>query len=253
MGDRWRLCTRIIPARAGFTGGFALSGPFVKDHPRSRGVYPPTTTNPPSRAGSSPLARGLPAWEHCALAGRRIIPARAGFTELHIRGNAIDGDHPRSRGVYRFMGDGLVGIVGSSPLARGLHDRGVLPSFCWRIIPARAGFTRLSSIGSMRTPDHPRSRGVYSPSKTGARPSPGSSPLARGLPGGGQEQAEDRTDHPRSRGVYELSCPRTSAGAGSSPLARGLRAEVEAAWERIGIIPARAGFTVEGGTVSFIP
>ena len=53
-----------------------------------------------------------------------------------------------------------------------------------------------------------------------------------------------RSDHPRSRGVY-LSCTsQSSPTAGSSPLARGLR-EGTAAWgPEMGIIPARAGFTM---------
>ena len=53
---------------------------------------------------------------------------------------------------------------GSSPLARGLHG-GIDAFFDKRgIIPARAGFTRgrLKSAAGGR--DHPRSRGVYSPS-----------------------------------------------------------------------------------------
>ena len=33
------VCTRIIPARAGFTVSYFFSGMFVQDHPRSRGVY----------------------------------------------------------------------------------------------------------------------------------------------------------------------------------------------------------------------
>ena len=50
--------------------------------------------------GSSPLARGL-----------RIMPVNA---------DNVLGDHPRSRGVYRFgLGFG-VEAEGSSPLARGL-------------------------------------------------------------------------------------------------------------------------------------
>ena len=73
-------------------------------------------------------------------------------------------------------------------------------------------------------PDHPRSRGVYSP-----RPS---SP-----PG--------RSDHPRSRGVYR-GYPMISVGTrGSSPLARGLRERLLGVGHGLGIIPARAGFTPE--------
>ena len=50
-------------------------------------------------------------------------------------------------------------------------------------------------------------------------------------------------DHPRSRGVYVLLSGRSGSGVGSSPLARGLLLFSLPVWVRIGIIPARAGFT----------
>ena len=110
----------IIPARAGFTIGLRAGARGCRDHPRSRGVYSPfcTDTNlhpgssplarglhfpyslptftrdhPRSRGvyialaassvspgGSSPLARGLLRRDLALFRGRRIIPARAGFT-----------------------------------------------------------------------------------------------------------------------------------------------------------------------------
>ena len=50
-----------------------------------------------------------------------------------------------------------------------------------RIIPARAGFTRVPGPAGRDVPDHPRSRGVYSWTKTRNSCDHGSSPLARGL------------------------------------------------------------------------
>ena len=50
-----------------------------------------------------------------------------------------------------------------------------------RIIPARAGFTDDYMTGIGVGSDHPRSRGVYSPSRVRIRLAAGSSPLARGL------------------------------------------------------------------------
>ena len=51
-------------------------------------------------------------------------------------------------------------------------------------------------------------------------------------------------DHPRSRGVYVfLPAPHRDA-LGSSPLARGLPSITMKSFQRRGIIPARAGFTV---------
>ena len=96
---------------------------------------------------------------------------------------------------------------------------------------------------------------------------PGSSPLARGLPGGRLRRRDRKGiiparagftgvlvgipprlgDHPRSRGVYWARRGRPYARPGSSPLARGLRTRptTGGAWRRI--IPARAGFTSPGG------
>ena len=91
---------RIIPARAGFTAASKAHSPTSWDHPRSRGVYVVLTSADMMRAGSSPLARGLPELSTRRRKRRRIIPARAGFTKgpgprIHPRW-----DHPRSRGVY---------------------------------------------------------------------------------------------------------------------------------------------------------
>ena len=219
-----------------------------------------------SRArGSSPLARGLrqPSWRPCC--GCRIIPARAGFTPPSRWPPSGTADHPRSRGVYCPSVCSASIMPGSSPLARGLPSR--IPSFGYpkRIIPARAGFTHSPASALDWSQDHPRSRGVYRP---GPRPccSPrGSSPLARGLPVDGHVHAgaggiiparagftcwpciwtTGAADHPRSRGVYSTPPLKTFLIDGSSPLARGLPVGNAAQSSEEGIIPARAGFTVE--------
>ena len=100
---------------------------------------------------------------------------------------------------------------------------------------------------SLRPPDHPRSRGVYTRSPGAPRRWRGSSPLARGLPiprpgaiptiwiiparagftFSAFRACRTPQDHPRSRGVY-LDGP-------LKPLVRGR------------IIPARAGFTPRPG------
>ena len=51
-------------------------------------------------------------------------------------------------------------------------------------------------------------------------------------------------DHPRSRGVYSAAVPIRSLTYGSSPLARGLRVALQLPLVLLGIIPARAGFTI---------
>ena len=151
-----------------------------------------------------------------------IIPARAGFTNLPTFSVLNNGDHPRSRGVYRMSRKTVPACDGSSPLARGL-PRVLLGQLRQsRIIPARAGFTH-SEIFHHEVPrDHPRSRGVYEYADEISEPTSGSSPLARGLrrpahslrmapwiiparAGFTQEESVEFAydqDHPRSRGVY---------------------------------------------------
>ena len=134
----------------------------------------------------------------------------------------MNGDHPRSRGVYR------------------RRPGPQLPAA--RIIPARAGFTRTAPSWTPTSADHPRSRGVYFVPVMMTVPPAGSSPLARGLravlqperlavgiiparagftvPGRVCEPADE--DHPRSRGVYPGFFTWAVTVPGSSPLARGL-------------------------------
>ena len=152
---------RIIPARAGFTGGLGRPRSCPRDHPRSRGVYAVSAAPPNAAKGSSPLARGLRRTKTLEDFRTRIIPARAGFTCGRCRCGPGSGDHPRSRGVYQ---------------ARRLPATAI-----GRIIPARAGFTRTAGRGGRSMSDHPRSRGVYNPPTETRLYQVGSSPLARGL------------------------------------------------------------------------
>ena len=233
------------------------------DHPRSRGVYWRLEVEVLAGRGSSPLARGLRDVPGHPLNLRRIIPARAGFTRSSTSGRSRSRDHPRSRGVYGRASPARRGLVGSSPLARGL------PSHVRRrvagpgIIPARAGFTSGGGTLGPSPQDHPRSRGVYRSRRAGTTLPPGSSPLARGLldrhplarvQSGIIPARAGFTrsmlgvpscwwDHPRSRGVYEEQRNQAMATIGSSPLARGLQILAHLLAAAIGIIPARAGFT----------
>ena len=177
-----RRLHRIIPARAGFTLSRRNSHRSPLDHPRSRGVYSLVSASLRRRRGSSPLARGLHQARRPHPRGRRIIPARAGFTENMSIRISWSRDHPRSRGVYISHSRSPMSSVGSSPLARGLqksHDQGAAPG---RIIPARAGFTRTHGPPLGGREDHPRSRGVYVKLTVVVFIVVGSSPLARGLP-----------------------------------------------------------------------
>ena len=131
--------------------------------------------------GSSPLARGLRRWRQVRADAGRIIPARAGFTSSACSSRPCGWDHPRSRGVYSVETFSGMRPYGSSPLARGLPSPPQPTSAESGIIPARAGFTPMFGMAFFRTPDHPRSRGVYFMIHPAYRTGKGSSPLARGL------------------------------------------------------------------------
>ena len=152
----------------------------------------------------------------------RIIPARAGFTCRVFAPFLSCRDHPRSRGVYFTTIFAGPTILGSSPLARGLHQCFPVRAGGYGIIPARAGFTRDFLNQKIIDQDHPRSRGVYALCVMGHNAGYGSSPLARGLPQRARDAGANSgiiparagftkmkpgengylTDHPRSRGVY---------------------------------------------------
>ena len=235
---------RIIPARAGFTGRRGRGRVPTLDHPRSRGVYLQVIPQQAMTPGSSPLARGLPPRGGEGRARRGIIPARAGFTRRSRSSPPARGDHPRSRGVYAQSALSYLSANGSSPLARGLPRRRQAKNTDNGIIPARAGFT----TGSFSTAWRAR----------------GSSPLARGLRFDGvfimdylriiparagftcetDSRHRSAPDHPRSRGVYMQMYEEAANVEGSSPLARGLQADAISLRLLVGIIPARAGFTV---------
>ena len=137
--------SRIIPARAGFTGPWPRGRWRAGDHPRSRGVYEAVARCRWGWGGSSPLARGLPRGPGRRAVSLRIIPARAGFTRDGPLGARPSWDHPRSRGVYS-AGQSLdCQPPGSSPLARGLREPLLTGLHKRRIIPARAGFTHAMS------------------------------------------------------------------------------------------------------------
>ena len=213
---------RIIPARAGFTCRARRGSRTPADHPRSRGVYNTDQILLCQLVGSSPLARGLQNLPAGIEVRTRIIPARAGFTLRIICIMRSFGDHPRSRGVYLRHQENPSFLPGSYPLARGLPVVFMLSNSASRIIPARAGFTKVHSARRRKRADHPRSRGVYRETNASLFNAAGSSPLARGLRGSGMPSAAQIADHPRSRGVYAVHHACLNDGVGSSPLARGL-------------------------------
>ena len=133
--------------------------------------------------------------------------------------------------------------TGSSPLARGLRVGDDIGVGAVGIIPARAGFTKMIIIGTHRIGDHPRSRGVYASPPGPICPTPGSSPLARGLHARDRTRVTARRIIPARAGFTPGQEHHGEDRPGSSPLARGLRAYSEHQHIALRIIPARAGFT----------
>ena len=75
-------------------------------------------------------------------------------------------------------------------------------------------------------------------------PPPGIIPARAGFTRWCGGPGRPRRDHPRSRGVYRSAGLRADLLRGSSPLARGLPLPLGLSQRVIGIIPARAGFTL---------
>ena len=132
---------RLIPARAGKTGG-GRGGGFVHGaHPRACGENRPTTRASAASAGSSPRVRGklsnFPDPEFMP----RLIPARAGKTASLSRVWCPGWAHPRACGENVAALSIEDRLLGSSPRVRGKRrpPRARRPQS--GLIPARAGKT----------------------------------------------------------------------------------------------------------------
>ena len=257
---------RIIPARAGSTPGRTFGCLPPTDHPRSRGEHNREAGDRADAYGSSPLARGALSLRVMRGEGDGIVPARAGSTARRPVRPRRCRDHPRSRGEHPTHRRGVRSSLGSSPLARGAHQRAGEPLPDLRIIPARAGSTPFPAMGEGWGSDHPRSRGEHSDRVVVRAERSGSSPLARGALGyvfqlplliriiparaGSTESCVPRSsvcrDHPRSRGEHDKPTKAAIWNSGSSPLARGALRIGGLVGRPEGIIPARAGSTMSG-------
>ena len=131
-------------------------------------------------------------------------PACAGSTvnEAHLW--QIFEDHPRLRGEYCKEWSARCRRSGSPPLARGVQPDRTGSRCHFRITPACAGSTDDSGLSLCSPQDHPRLRGEYYTCGTSSMTSPGSPPLARGVP----------SQEPRSRDQEGI----TPACAGSTQL-----------------------------------
>ena len=174
---------RFIPAGAGNTLPSTLPAALASVHPRWRGEHGDYNKANRLPLGSSPLARGTrDRWRHPGWSVR-FIPAGAGNTVARSVCDAVQAVHPRWRGEHSGQARKIPGKYGSSPLARGTLSEFKDASAEGRFIPAGAGNTDFRVLSHFHLPVHPRWRGEHFGLVAPARPSFGSSPLARGTPG----------------------------------------------------------------------
>ena len=133
--------TGITPACAGNTWISCKRSWKSRDHPRLRGEYRMTGSQPYPLPGSPPLARGILLYSLQFPADLGITPACAGNTIHSEHPVRPSWDHPRLRGEYSSSDRIRAIISGSPPLARGilsvLYSTGLLMG----ITPACAGNT----------------------------------------------------------------------------------------------------------------
>ena len=191
--------------------------------------------------GSSPHARGT---LHSLINRRqsiRIIPACAGNTNCRSACGNSSRDHPRMRGEHMCISEAFWADWGSSPHARGTHNRRITSCSPPRIIPACAGNTATPTFAFEAKRDHPRMRGEHSGNMSVVFLIVGSSPHARGTPSrsillagligiipacAGNTRvivipSEPTRDHPRMRGEHTVFPFNRLGRWGSSPHARG--------------------------------
>ena len=177
-------------------------------------------------------------------AGRgRIIPARAGQTNLKKSPILQNTDHPRACGANVRHGGERRLPYGSSPRVRGKLCPFGFGACLVRIIPACAGQTRLWVHRCQKRSDHPRACGanqVHS-DRGGV--------LLRTIPArAGQTSKTGRqylrmSDHPRACGANSRSSAGVMSPNGSSPRVRGKHRDDYVFCHGLRIIPARAGQT----------
>ena len=150
------------------------------DHPRACGANAASQRVTASRVGSSPRVRGKRPPVPSPAVRCRIIPARAGQTRGNRRSAASTPDHPRACGANSGLARIVLAVAGSSPRVRGKRTAVAIARKTPRIIPARAGQTRLHQHQKKQSTDHPRACGAnMSRCLTGLLHT-GSSPRVRG-------------------------------------------------------------------------
>ena len=217
--------------------------------------------------GSSPRARGTRARASRSAPRGRFIPACAGNTGRERASHGSAPVHPRVRGEHQDSLVSLPSLAGSSPRARGTPGQPRVAAVAGRFIPACAGNTYLTPTYWEMATVHPRVRGEHVLADEALRVGDGSSPRARGTPGGfpagvplsrfipacaGNTAAwhgwsTPPAVHPRVRGEHTRRRRARRSGRGSSPRARGTQQRHVADHVVRRFIPACAGNTRRRG------
>ena len=174
---------RFIPACAGNARGLTCVALRLPVHPRMRGER--IIGNPASDRvdGSSPHARGTQQIGELSEIYARFIPACAGNASARACSAPESAVHPRMRGERKESPLSFRIGGGSSPHARGTHDRHRGRNHRRRFIPACAGNASPRCSTSGNSAVHPRMRGERPQGNAKGLVHSGSSPHARGTPG----------------------------------------------------------------------
>ena len=200
-----------------------------------------------------------------------LIPARAGKTARRVWSSAGARAHPRACGENHPGRRRERLRHGSSPRVRGKHIGP--PGGCrrTRLIPARAGKTLPGLAGSRADRAHPRACGENHLARSLSDGRGGSSPRVRGKRGVGDlvhglvrliparagktsslsHLGSARRAHPRACGENAVAVRARVDGRGSSPRVRGKPIRHRPPPARRRLIPACAGKTVNGSTITF--
>ncbi len=251
----------IIPACAGSSRCSPPRASCWGDHPRACGEQAVSDEADRDVTGSSPRVRGAAVKRPQQRREGGIIPARAGS---RIPYEWVDGpkrDHPRAYGEQLNGEDPVKQAEGSSPRVRGAGLPAARGDQQEGIIPARAGSRAQPDYPRRYVWDHPRACGEQPGMRERRDGFLGSSPRVRGAGQGrrlrhgaggiiparaGSSRSTCRTssqpwDHPRACGEQNPPVVVADGNVGSSPRVRGADVMSNVIWNRLGIIPARAG------------
>ena len=236
-----KVRSRFIPACAGNSPDWPITGIVPAVHPRVCGEQEPPAVLVPGRVGSSPRVRGTVTIDCQCSRAMRFIPACAGNRRSFCGKWALVAVHPRVCGEQCSARRSSSLAAGSSPRVRGTVLILIQPVFYGRFIPACAGNRRQRQESPVPSPVHPRVCGEQEREPEPSFPATGSSPRVRGtVERGGLQLVHDRfipacagnrftisdnskpwSVHPRVCGEQVIRSIRFSSPHGSSPRVRG--------------------------------